>query len=942
VIEAATGLEVRNVFPASLGRVWGDVVFQAERPGRYELYYLPYTLSGEWYLPIVTYTPAGPADPAWLERTGLAGRLDPDRLNALPQAEAATIESRTPFDRFDPMEVIAAPEEVAGLAAAHPGRAWLTFPEDRRHPIRMHDALPLRWIERGPSDAFAGQAQPNEYYAFQVGVWALQPLADLRAEIGDLRAEDGRIIPAAAMTCFNLGGVDWLGQPFAKRVPVPAGEVQALWFGVDVPADAQGIYRGDVTLRAENAEPRAIAVTLEVGGPALADRGDGELWRLSRLRWLDSPRGLDDLPTEGYPALRVDERAVFCLGRRVRFGSLGLPDSIASFFAPTVDRLQDEPIELLARPVDFVATLGGERVQWRGDGPALEFASAGAAAWRARSGGGPLALDCQTRMEFDGSLDFRLTLSASQDVALSGVALEIPLRPEAATHMMGLGCKGGRRPERWDYRWDVERANHMVWLGSVNAGLQCKLKHDADVWELYNLKTAGLPPAWDNGGRGGCSIAEEGGAVVLRAFTGPFQLRAGQAIAFRFSLLITPLKLIDTVAHWQQRYYHVGGLPDAEEAARAGATIINVHQGNALVPHINYPFRHNRELGAFIDGAHARGLKVKLYYTVRELSNYAEELWALRSLGGEVLVNGPGFVPADHFAERKSDTHTGGPWLCEHLVDRYAPAWQQPFPDGQMDAAVATVGLSRWHNYYLEGLAWLIRNLGADGLYLDGIGYDRQVMKRVRKVMDRERPGCLIDFHSGNNFDPRYGLNNCANQYLEHFPFIDSLWFGEGFDYDESPDYWLVEISGFPFGLMGEMLQGGGNPWRGMLYGMTCRLGWVPGSDPRHVWALWESFGMRDSRMIGYWAPDCPARAGRDDVLATVYAKPGRALIALASWAPEPAECRLAIDWRALGLDPSAARLRAPAIPDFQAARDFAPGEPIPVAPGRGWLLEAS
>ena len=56
---------------------------------------------------------------------------------------------------------------------------------------------------------------------------------------------------------------------------------------------------------------------------------------------------------------------------------------------------------------------------------------------------------------------------------------------------------------------------------------------------------------------------------------------------------------------------------------------------------------------------------------------------------------------------------------------------------------------------------------------------------------------------------------------MEHFPYINSLWFGEGYDYDETPDYWLVEISGIPFGLYGEMLKGGGNPWRGMLYGMT-------------------------------------------------------------------------------------------------------------------------
>ena len=31
--------------------------------------------------------------------------------------------------------------------------------------------------------------------------------------------------------------------------------------------------------------------------------------------------------------------------------------------------------------------------------------------------------------------------------------------------------------------------------------------------------------------------------------------------------------------------------------------------------------------------AHARQMKVKLYYTIRELSDYTAEFWALRSLG---------------------------------------------------------------------------------------------------------------------------------------------------------------------------------------------------------------------------------------------------------------------------------------------------------------------
>jgi hypothetical protein len=91
--------------------------------------------------------------------------------------------------------------------------------------------------------------------------------------------------------------------------------------------------------------------------------------------------------------------------------------------------------------------------------------------------------------------------------------------------------------------------------------------------------------------------------------------------------------------------------------------------------------------------------------------------------------------------------------------------------------------------------------------------------------------------------------------------------------------------------------------------------------------------------MSGYWDPACPARTSRPDVLATVYRKRGAAMIALASWADADADVTLAIDWRALGLDPAHVTIQAPAIARFQEAKTFAPGDAIPVAKDRGWLL---
>ena len=62
----------------------------------------------------------------------------------------------------------------------------------------------------------------------------------------------------------------------------------------------------------------------------------------------------------------------------------------------------------------------------------------------------------------------------------------------------------------------------------------------------------------------------------------------------------------------------------------------------------------------------------------------------------------------------------------------------------------------RWSNYFVAGLDWLVLEPPhMDGLYLDGIAFDRTTMKRCRKVMDAAKDkqagseGALIDIHSG-------------------------------------------------------------------------------------------------------------------------------------------------------------------------------------------------
>jgi hypothetical protein len=120
-----------------------------------------------------------------------------------------------------------------------------------------------------------------------------------------------------------------------------------------------------------------------------------------------------------------------------------------------------------------------------------------------------------------------------------------------------------------------------------------------------------------------------------------------------------------------------------------------------------------------------------------------------------------------------------------------------------------------------------------------------------------------------------------ANAYMEHLPYVTQLWYGECFNYNRSPDYWLVDVSGIPFGVTGEMLEdtGTSNLWRGMLYGLAGRNV----ANCENVWKLWDDFGIKDALWLGYWDPKCPARTDCKDVLVTVYRKPGKSLIAVAT-----------------------------------------------------------
>ncbi len=881
---------------------------------------MPYKVDRKSNYPDVKYLKASPtAADDWTQSIQNNTNVEGARVEAIQSINA--------INSFYPMEVIATAQEVSNLVGQNAGKTYLVFPEDRLHSIKLKNDLPQRWIISGVKNVFNDDAKRGENYAYQLGIYPVtKDLSGVKITFSDLKNKSGQVISSKVMSCLNNGGTDYQGKAFTKEVDITKSNVQAMWCLVNIPATVvAGTYEGTVTISAKNAENTKIGIRLKVVN-ALAAKGDiNEPVKQTRLTWLNSTIAQQNDVIKPYIPLVVKDNSIALLGRKVVLDKTGFPKSIQTYFTPEMTSFSSKAKDVINAPINLIAENGSGIEKWQPKGVKFTEKQAGTVKWEATNTSADLQMDVTGSIEFDGFAAYTVKVTALRDVDLKDIRMEIPFNKDAAKYMMGLNLKGEKRPASYEWKWDVPHKNQDgAWIGDVNAGLQYSLRDENYVRPLntnfYLQKPLLLPTSWGNDNKGGINISENGNGVLVNNYSGARSMKKGEVLYYNFTLLITPFHPINTDFQWATRFYHKYDNIDTIKAT--GATIINIHHATPINPYINYPFIAHDAMKAYIDEAHKKGLKVKIYNTVRELSNSAYETFAMRSLGHEIYSAGKG---------------GGYSWLQEHLGGDYIAAWYVP---EIKDAAIVNSGMSRWHNYYVEGMNWLVQNVGIDGIYLDDVAFDRITMKRIKRVLTKDGHPGIIDLHSANQYNKSDGFNNSGNLYLEHFPYLNRLWFGEYFDYEKnSPDFFLTEVSGIPFGLMGEMLQGGGNPWRGMIYGMTNRMPWSDNADPRPIWKVWDNFGMQGTKMIGYWVENNPVKTNNPDVLATIYKKDHSALVSIASWAKDDVNIKLQIDWKALGIDPAKATITAPEVKNFQQAASFKDGDEIKVEKGKGWLL---
>ncbi len=832
-------------------------------------------------------------------------------------------------------------EKASAYIKEHP-RVEL-FGTDRLSVIWRDDLLPTAWLS--PSPGFVGKPQPGEFYPFQVsvlngraaGVKVLQAKLRLEGAGDKMHCLFFEVQPPESRVTDGLG--------------IPSHEHRTLWFASEI--DAPGTYEGVAELLLSDVSTsemwrQSLPVKMVVAGPKVTNAGTDEAWRMSRLKWLlPTSLGLEDSPTKGFEPVTRKGSEVRVLGRSLTIGSNGLPQQIVSRFNGSNTGLVEKGKNMLARPVELVVETASGPIRWEQASIKFHDGRKSSLSWTSDRAADGLTWQCEGKTEFDGFCRFTVKLTAQKDLDLRDIRFDAPYREDSAKYMLGLGFPGGNRPNKTEWLWDTSQHRDSVWLGDVNIGAQWRFKGANYRRPLVNIyygySPLRLPESW---GTGGIRVGEaKDGVVRLQAFTGPRKMHAGETLEFTVESLLTPFRPIKTDEQWATRYFHTGDLPDEKALAGAlktavdsGANVMNIHHCSVINPFINYPFNDESvgALKAFVKETHSKNLRTKIYYTTRELTQLLPEIWALRTFEGAVIQPGPG--PSSKTIINPNGPH---PWLNEHLRTGFIPAWVATLGGkyaGKLDLAVLTRPDSAWNEFFLSGLDWLARNVAIDGIYIDDTALSREALQRTRRILDHRRPNPLIDLHSWSHEDPLAGSGSSASIYMDLFPYVDRIWFGEGFDYSRSPDYYLVAMAGIPYGVMSEMLQGGGNPWRGMLFGMTTRLGWS--GDPRPIWKAWDAFGMAGTEMIGWWDSRCPVKTDSLSIPATVYRGKGKMLVAIASWDDRSNSVTLRIDWKALGLDPMKVKLVAHAIEGYQPVASWTSVDAIRVEPGKGWLIE--
>lgn len=597
--------------------------------------------------------------------------------------------------------------------------------------------------------------------------------------------------------------------------------------------------------------------------------------------WLTTKAGVSDEVPPPWSPLETDAAAgtVHCWGRALRWEGL-FPGQITA-----------QGQDLLAEPIRFQA---GDQ---RSAGQSRITATAPAQVALEGSGTlGPADMAVRARVEYDGYTWFDVTLSPREAAAveLPNLALEIPMRPAHAT-LLNSGsytCKDTGLIPPQGYRGDWR---HRFWVGDETAGIQWFAEAPAG-WTLAQ----DTPP-----------LEVRDGLIRLTVSPGPVRLTA--PLTLSFGLMATPVR--PRPADW--RSWRFG--PD--EVNRSGWRYVSLwNPGWSTL--WNYPVL-KPDTASRLQAKYAEGELPCLYANVTAISPAAPEFRDWYEDWRPIPSTRVDFTTVrqdDEQAHTEVCTASG-------FTDFFVWALERALREGDIRGLYCDVSHAPSCRNEVHGCGW--RDAAGNLQPRKALRATRDFQKRVYTVAKRYRPDFLVAIHmSGDVFMPQHSFCDIMIDGENFTAVLQQQWAakqrGDYYDLiglDTMRAEFMLHNVGPVSAFLPEFARSLGPRWMtdepAVVQAATHLAGlfalhdapmwqaYMPGMVLRRVWYAQARFGWdSEVEFVPYWrsretmtvSPDAPG------VVASVFRRPGRAMIVAMNNTDAVVDLGLTWDTAALGL----------------------------------------
>jgi len=394
--------------------------------------------------------------------------------------------------------------------------------------------------------------------------------SDVKGVRVQFKYADGTPIPEDICVCFNLRGRDSKGKLYDIEKNISAGEVAPLWCGIrmeSLPDDISACAIIAEVSSEENALCSSVKIALSIKNESIPNHGENDLWRMSRLFWLNSDIGINDESIVPYcPIEYLDDKTIEFMGKTISLSPLGLPAQIISRYDEAIQYSDTQRTELLSHPIDLIVNNGIQDDKNHIISQTKKTINSTHVCLDSEVIKNDIAVFSHVEYESDGHIDCKLVLTAQKEGDYN-FQLRIPVKNTSAQMFMGMSYTGGRVPSQWEYRWDTGYVGNHAWIGNVCAGIQLKLLPEYDAWG----RTADFESFWRNDGKGKMIVYKTENDVRVEGCTGNVHLRSGEKRVLHFHMITTPFHPIYTERHWKEHIYHVDccgeeRVPDLDKA----------------------------------------------------------------------------------------------------------------------------------------------------------------------------------------------------------------------------------------------------------------------------------------------------------------------------------------------------------------------------------------